>query len=180
MTNPRTRLTWPIAAGLLAGGLVGPFVLAVEIARLGVGAGVIVAGYALLAIGGGVALAIGAALVASLRRDASAAAIRAFAFGACLATAGLGSCYVGSIFGVGCEQLQSQGESLVLAIEQHREQTGAYPHSLSELEFDVPETRYGPWSYGTTERGFWLSVGDYERDQLKLSYGSGQGWYCDT
>jgi hypothetical protein len=180
VTSPRRQLTWPITAGLLAGGLVGLLVLAVEIARLGVGAGVIVAGYAVFAIGGGVALAVGATLVASLRRGASAAAIRAFAFGACLATAGLGSCYVGSIFGVGCEQLQSEGESLVLAIEQHREQTGTYPRSLSELKSDVPETRYGPWSYGTRERGFWLSVGDYGRDQLELSYGSGQGWYCDT
>jgi hypothetical protein len=139
-----------------------------------------VAVYALLVIGGGVAVAVGAALVASLRRGASAAAIRAFAFGVCLATAGLGSSYVGGIFGVGCAQLRSQGEALVLAIEHHREQTGAYPHSLSELGLDVPATRYGPWSYGTSERGFWLRVGDYARDQLELSYGSGQGWYCDT
>jgi hypothetical protein len=92
----------------------------------------------------------------------------------------LRSFYVVSIFGVGCEQLQSQGKNLVLAIEQHREQTGAYPHSLSELDFDASETRYGPWSYGTIERGCWLSVGNYGRDQLELSYGSGKGWHCDT
>jgi hypothetical protein len=165
--------------GLLAGGLAGPLMLAAEIARV-VFASYLVAAYVLVAFGAGVALAVGALAFTVLGHGATRATIRTLSFGACLAAASLGSSYVGTVFSVGCEQLQSEGERIVSAIEQYEQKSGVYPRNLGELELKVPETRYGPWSYGTSERGFWLSVGDYARDQLQLSYGSGLGWYCDT
>jgi hypothetical protein len=180
VSDSRIGLAWPISMGLLAGGLVGPLMLAAEISRVGFASSALVAVYALVAFGAGIALAVGALLFAGLGHGATRATIRTLCFGACLAAASLGSCYVGRALSVGCEQLQSEGERIVSAIEQYREKSGAYPKNLGELELKVPQTRYGPWSYGTSEQGFWLSVGDYRRDQIELSYATGHGWYCDT
>jgi hypothetical protein len=166
-------------ASLVVGGLAGPLVLAAEISRVPFEYDILVALYALSAFVTGAAAVAVAVLQLAIGRARWPQARPYVVVGACLAVSTFASFQIAKRFSVGCAELQSGGDQLIAAIEQSRAATGRYPESLQELGLDLSPTRFGPWHYGHHESGFYLSVGDYTRDELELTFTPTQGWYCD-
>lgn len=177
--SSKGRLFALAAASLVVGGVAGPLVLAAEIHRVQFQYDIFIGLYALLMFFGGIALVAIAGLVLAIGRSQWSQARPFVMVGACLAISTFASCQVANRFSIGCAELQAQGDQLVAVIEQSNADNGAYPENFPEIGKNPPPTRFGPWSYGRTESAFYLSVGDYGRDELELTYTPAQGWYCD-
>jgi len=178
--SPTVRLVSFAAAALAIGGISGPLLLAAEIGRAQFEYDILIVLYALSVFIAGAAAAGVSAMLLAIGRARWPQARPFVVVGTCLAVSTFTSCQIANRFSVGCAQLQARGDQLIAAIEQNRSATGRYPDTLRELGVDISPTRFGPWRYGHNDSGFYLSVGDYGRDELELTYTSAQGWYCDT
>jgi hypothetical protein len=178
--NSARHLVGFAAVSVAIGGIAGPLVLAAEIGRVQFEYDILIVLYALSVFVAGAAMAGVAALLLTIGRAHWPQVWPFVVVGTCLAVATFGSCQIAERFSVGCAELQARGDQLVGVIEQSRSATGSYPDTLQALGINMSPTRFGPWRYGRKDSGFYLSVGDYTRDALELTYTSAQGWYCDT
>jgi len=177
--NSTARLVGLAAVSLVVGGVAGPLVLGIEIARIQFQYGPFIALYVVLVFAAGVAIVAVALVVLGIGRTRWRQARPFVVVGSGLAISTFASCQIASLFSIGCAELQSQGDQIVAAIEQSYTTSGAYPETLPEIGLAVAPTRFGPWSYGRKDSEFYLSVGDYGRDELELTYTPSDGWYCN-
>ena len=67
--------------------------------------------------------------------------------------------------------LQSQGQTLVDAVERYRAGHGGYPPTLEAAGVSAPRTGYGRWRYCRTgDGGLALKVGDYGRHEFEMRW----------
>jgi hypothetical protein len=78
--------------------------------------------------------------------------------------------------------LQSQGQTLVDAVERYRSDHGEYPPTLEAAGVSPLRTQYGRWKYGrTADGGFALKVGDYGRDEFEMRWSYREKrWFVDS
>jgi len=74
------------------------------------------------------------------------------------------------------DRLEAQGNEIVRVVEVYRSAHGEYPPSLIAAGTQPPKTPWGEWTYHRSDKGFYLSVGDYGRDGFELYYSPDVGW----
>ena len=80
------------------------------------------------------------------------------------------------------DQLEAQGDAIIVEIEAYRQIHGEYPATLEDAAIVVPRADYGGWKYERTENGgFVLRIGQYTmRSPFTLFRRSGDDeWHID-
>ena len=73
------------------------------------------------------------------------------------------------------------GQPISDAIMHYRENHGRFPETLDQLEINLPNTFFGPFTYAVTDHGndCGLVIGDYDRYLFEVYWSPADGWYVD-